>query len=268
MRQNFSVHMIVKNEDQWIWYAIASVIEEAAQLVIYDTGSQDKTVEIIKTFPQNKIIFEEKGEVSSKQLVGFREEQVKRCKTDWFLLLDGDEVWPKRTLNRFCQRIKKAEEDKKGVVFRTRVCLGDVLHYQDEAAGKYEIAGWRGHLNIRGYRRDKNYKWVGIYPNEAYVDKNNIPLQNQKDKLIFIDDYYWHLTHLKRSSVIKNPKRKLEIGYKISPNSLPEVFYYQRPSIVSSPWIGYSPGEYIIALFLTPLRKIKRKFLDGDYLIK
>lgn len=260
--KDFSIHMIVKNEDQWIWYALASVIEHAAQLFVYDTGSVDKTVEIIKIFPRNKLTFAEKGSVNAKQLVELRQEQLLRTKTDWFLLLDGDEVWPKRPLKKFHQEISEAGRNKKGVVFRTRVCLGDVFHYQDENAGKYEIADFKGHLNIRGYRKDKVYRWEGIYPNEAYIDKNNLPIQNQKDKLIFINDYYWHLTHLKRSSVVDNPKRKLEIGSKVLDSYVPEVFSSKRPSVVPSPWIKYSPKEYVIASVLTPLRKIKRNILD------
>ncbi|MCM8787383.1 MAG: glycosyltransferase [Candidatus Omnitrophica bacterium] len=254
--------MIVKNEEQWVWYALASVIQDATQLFIYDTGSKDKTVEIIKTFPQNKIIFEQKGEVTQKQLVELRQEQLLRTKTSWFLLLDGDEVWPKNTLIKFQQKIFHADKKKVGVVFKTRVCLGDIFHYQEEEAGRYEIGGHKGHLNIRGYKKTKNYRWHGIYPNEVYVDEYGVPLQDSKDKLIFVNDYYWHLTHLQRSSVTKNPKRKLEIGFEVNPHTIPEVFYHKKPAIVPSPWIKYSSSEYIIASILTPIRKIKRKFFS------
>lgn len=258
--KDFSVHMIVKNEDQWVWYAIASVIEEAVQLFIYDTGSIDNTVEIVNTFPKNKILFVEKGTVTAEQLVKLRQEQLIRTKTEWFLLLDGDEVWPKRPLKKFRREIESADKNKTGIVFRTKVCLGDVFHCQDENAGRYEIADYKGHLNIRGYKKIKSYRWTGTYPDEAYVDGDNIPLQNNKEELIFIDDYYWHLTHLNRSSVTKNSKRKLEIGLKISQDSVPEVFSYKRPPIVPSPWVKYSAKDYIISSILTPLRKIKRKF--------
>ena len=63
MKPNLTVQMIVKNEDQWIWYAIASVIDYASKLIIFDTGSRDKTVEIIKSFKSSKIIFKQKGDV-------------------------------------------------------------------------------------------------------------------------------------------------------------------------------------------------------------
>lgn len=260
--KDFTVHMIVKNEDQWIWYAIASVIEKAAQLLIYDTASTDNTVKIIKTFSQSKVIFEEKGEVNAEQLVKLRQEQLLRTKTEWFLLVDGDEVWKKDSLNNFQKAISRANSHKKGVVFRTRVCLGDLFHFQEEKAGRYYIAGHQGHINIRGYKKDKLYSWRGIYPDEAYVDINNLPLQECKDKLIFLDDYYWHLTHLKRSSVVKNPKRKLEIGYQIPKVLLPEVFYSKRPSIIQSPWEKYSLVEFLASSILTPLRKIKRNIFN------
>ncbi len=258
---SFTVHTIVKNEDQWIWYAIASVINYASKLIIYDTGSYDKTVEIIKTFPQTKIIFEEKGEVSPEQLVVLRNEQIEKTKTDWFLLVDGDEVWPKKTTEEFINKIKINDKTKVGVVIKVRLCLGNIFHYQEEKAGKYNIAGNIGHLNIRGYRKNKSYYWRGKYPLEAYIDKDGSFLQDQPEKLIFLNQYYWHLTHLQRSSISASPKRKLEIGYRIKNTSLPEVFFQKRPEIVPKPWIGYSLPENLIAHLLTPFKKMKRRII-------
>lgn len=260
MAKPFTVCMIVKNEDQWIWYAISSIIKQASIIYLYDTGSRDKTVEIIKTFASNKIVFEEKGEVTPKKLVYLRNEQLARTKTDWFLLVDGDEVWPRETIEQFSKIITKVNNNKWGIVVKNRVCLGDIFHYQEERAGKYNIAGKKGHLNIRGYKKSSQYKWSGIYPNEAYMDDHKIALQEKKEQLVFLDDYIWHLTHLKRSSRYFNKKRKLEIGNKINKKELPEVFFLPTPSLVPSPWVKFSPLEKIASVVFTPLRKIKRRF--------
>lgn len=254
----FTVHMIVKDEDQWIWYAIASVIDKAKELLIYDTGSQDKTVGLIKSFKSQKIIFTEKGPVSPEQLVDLRNEQIKRTKTEWFLLVDGDEVWSQRPLNSFIKTIAETDQKTIGIVARARVCLGDIYHYQDENAGKYNISGRVGHLNIRGYRKTEEFSWAGIYPDEVYLDQHNNPLQNQQEKLIFLDDYYWHLTHLQRSSTSSNSKRKFELGNKIKINYLPEVFFSKRPKFVPDPWRSYNFREYLLARVITPFKKIKR----------
>ena len=50
MRKTVTAHMVVMNEEKWIWFAIKSVVDYMDRLIIYDTGSTDKTVEIIGWF--------------------------------------------------------------------------------------------------------------------------------------------------------------------------------------------------------------------------
>lgn len=252
-----TAQMIVKNEDRWIWYAIKSIIDHVSYILIFDTGSQDNTVEIIKSFSTHKIKFEQKGTVNPKQLVKLRQEQLERTKTDWFLLVDGDEVWPENSIKKLVNSISK-NQAKVGVVVKAKICLGDIFHYQDDKAGRYRIGERLGHYNIRAYRKIKGYYWQGIYPNEAYVDGKNLPIQEKKTDLIFLDNYYWHLRHLPRSTKFKNIKRKFEFGKPIAGKDIPEVFSLKRPSIVSSPLVSYSIEEKLAALVLTPLRVIKR----------
>ena len=90
-------HTIVKNEEGWIKPALLSVIDKADRLLVWDTGSTDKTVELIKSINSEKIEFKQCGPVDRKQLVDLRNEQIRTTQTPWFLLLDGDEVWPKKT---------------------------------------------------------------------------------------------------------------------------------------------------------------------------
>ena len=53
-------HMIVQNEEQWVWYAIHSVLPFVEKLFIYDTGSTDKTVSLISSIKSKKIAFQKK----------------------------------------------------------------------------------------------------------------------------------------------------------------------------------------------------------------
>ena len=48
MFDGLTVHCIVKNEERWIWYSLMSVLEHSDKIIVYDTGSSDKTIEIIK----------------------------------------------------------------------------------------------------------------------------------------------------------------------------------------------------------------------------
>ena len=94
--------------------------------------------------------------------------------------------------------MKKAKKGTIALVNRTRNCIGDIHHYLPEKEGEYQIGSWRGHLNIRLVRKLPGLKVKGRYPMEAYTLRD-IPIQNLPEKLEFVDTWYLHLTHLKRS---------------------------------------------------------------------
>jgi glycosyltransferase involved in cell wall biosynthesis len=272
MRQGITVHTIVKNEEKWVWYALMSVKAFVDKILVFDTGSDDRTVEIIKSIKDKKIIFEEKGEVDSGGLVRLRQEQLERTKTDWFLLVDGDEVWPKKTIMELVETIEMAPKEKLGVVIRAWNLIGDVYHYHPESDYYHwpfapkDYLGW---ANLRALRRNiSGIKITGKYPLEAYCDKTDTPIQNYgEEKLIFLEDRYLHTTYLPRSNFFNdlktlNRKLKFEIGKKFPNNYFyPEVFYQKRPRIVFSPWRNRNIFYWVFAGAQTPLRKIKRKIL-------
>jgi hypothetical protein len=253
-------HMLVKNEDRFIWYAISSVIEYLDQLIIFDTGSTDKTIEIIKSFKNSKIKFYSKGPADSFRITDLRNEQLAMTKSPWFMLVDGDEVWPRISLESAIEEINNATKEKIAVVNKTVICLGDIQHKQSENAGMYRIGKLKGHYNIRFYRKVPGFRWFGEYPQEAYRNSTGRPVQELTDNLIISPFSYWHLTHLPRSTSIKNPKIKLELGQKINKTDLPEAFFLRTPPIVPSVWLGYSLADFLVACFITPLKKLKRLF--------
>ncbi len=259
-KTGLTVHVIVRNEEQWIWYAINSVLPFSEKIIIYDTGSTDRTIELIHLIKSDKIIFKPKGRVTPQELAKLRNEQIKETETDWFLLLDGDEVWPEKSIIELTQLIVKAKKDVIGVVVKALLPVGDLFHYQSEMAGKYELLGKKGHLNMRVYRKTPKYHWEAVPPYTAYVEKyvnsNNVQVQDIPQNLTFLKNEYWHLTHLIRSTVDTHYKRKYEIG-KYSKRKIPEVFYKPRPSEVPTPWVKFSTAERILAFFLY----LKRKFI-------
>ena len=44
-----TAHMMVKNEARFVWYSIMSVLDYVDRIRIWDTGSNDGTVEIIES---------------------------------------------------------------------------------------------------------------------------------------------------------------------------------------------------------------------------
>lgn len=267
-----TVHTIVKNEEKWIWYALMSVIEYGDKILVYDTGSTDKTVEIIKTIKSPKIIFEEKGPVDKEGLVKLRQEQLERTKTDWFLLVDGDEIWPKKTILELKKAIEEANDSIYGIVVRAWNLVGDIYHYHQESQTyhwPFAPKNYFGWANLRAIRRDiPGVSISGQYPLEAYYDETGTPIQNYGPKrFIFLKERYFHTSYLPRSNFLNdlatlNRKLKFEIGKKFPQNfSFPEVFYQSRPAIVSSPWQKQNFLFQLISFVQTPFRKWRRKLL-------
>ena len=261
-----TVHCIVKNEDCWVWFAINSVLPFVEQILIYDTGSEDKTVDIIKSIKSPKIIFEEKGSVEAEGLVSLRQEQVNRTETDWFLILDGDEIWPKKQFEILIKAASKCHQNTPALFNRVRNSIGDVYHYLPESAGKYEINRMRGNLNIRMIRKSADLKIIGEYPLESFTNVNG-PIDKQKD-IKFVDCWYLHTTFLKRSSKDKfkksgsfGKKKLWEKGIKLQQDELPEVFFKKRPEIVQDPLIQRGRLFNLVSQVTTPLIFLKRKLI-------
>ena len=119
--ENITVHSVVKNEP-FIYYSIKSVYDYVGKILLYDTGSTDKhTLSDISlllaedyenkiTFQQVETEFDEVGwtektfrkmqwENKGKRGVGFvRKQQLLDTDTDFFFILDGDEVHYRETM--------------------------------------------------------------------------------------------------------------------------------------------------------------------------
>lgn len=271
-----TVHCVVKNEEKWIWYAINSVLDIADKILLYDTGSSDRTVEIIKTFKSKKIIFEEKGKVNTKGLVQLRREQLSRTKTDWFLILDGDEIWPQVTKDELMLTLKKAKKEDWGVVIRAWNFVGDVFHYHSESIHyhwPFAPKNYLGWANLRLLRTSISGLHIkGEYPLESYCDQTGLPIQNYGLKhLLFLDNRYFHTTYLVRSqsrqadvNILNRAKKwKLELGKSFPKNfDYPEVFFIKRPKIVRDPLKKRSILETVITLPFSPLKELRRKALN------
>ena len=232
---NITAHCLVKNEENFIYYAIKSAINFVDYIMIFDTGSMDKTVEIIlnlaREYP-DKIVFEEKGLCNEKRHTDLRQEMIDRTKTDWFMILDGDEVWTAGAMGEAKKAILE-NADVECLVAPFYLCVGDIYHAY---SGKRSITilGKTDWHYPRFIKIAPGLHWRGIYNEDTLLDKNNKEVC-QVENSRFLSNRYWHLTHLRRSSKDdfdyssggnRRIKRRLTyfiIGKKIN-ESVPEVF--------------------------------------------
>ncbi len=263
-------HSLVKNEERFIYYSLKSVLPFVDKIMVWDTGSTDKTVEIIKSIKSDKIDFQQKESVDPHTFTQMRNQMLEKTpeKYTWLMLLDGDEVWPHDTLKKITDFAVNSP-DYESIVLRTHNLVGDIYHRLPESAGNYSLAGRQGHLSLR-FMNLKTIPGLNVsrpHGQQGYFDKNGTLVQDRNpQKIKFFDLFYHHATHLQRSSsrvedkkVIKRPgKYKYELGEKIPDQDIPQVFFENKPPQVPDVTPKAPLSFWIIAALLTPLRRLKR----------
>lgn len=144
-----SVAMIVKNEESCLERALQSVLE-ADEIVICDTGSTDRTIEIARKYTP----FVYTDYKWNDNFAEARNHAQSKCTGDYILILDADE---------------RLEE---GAMKRLREFEGEALEFHtiSEKAGQV-------HLSIRFHKNSDKIKWFGAahnYLNVVPSHKSNI----------------------------------------------------------------------------------------------
>lgn len=277
MSKSITAHCLVKNEGRLVWFSVMSVINHVDKVLLWDTGSTDGTLEIIEKIrktqnAKRKIEFRKVGEVTPVSFTKVRQEMLDATDTDWFIVVDGDEIWWEDSIKQVVDAINKKGEEKESIVVPTYNLVGDIFHYQEEAGGQYRLAGRKGHFNLRAVnRRIPGLRSSGPHGTWGWIDGTGKMIQDgDPRKIVFVDAPYLHATHLPRAKTgveeFDVPKRAKKLKYEMGvefPKDFyyPEVFFRPRPEIVPSPWIKRSLGYTIRAAFETPLKKIKRRII-------
>lgn len=264
-----TVHMVVKNEDRFVYYVLKSVLPFAQKILICDNGSTDRTLEIIKKFGDDKIELYQSRANSPNDIGLVRQKQIEKTGTDWIWIVDGDEIYPERLCREISDIISHKGNKLEGIVVKRFDLLGDIYHYQSEAVGTYNLFGQNGHFAVRLLNK-KNISCLhveGEYPFEGYYDVYGKEIiTHGADKYIFTKNKLWHAMYLQRSSLGTNLsntlhryKYKIETGYSLSHNqTLPEVFFQNKPRDIEPVNIKRNQTYEIIAGIITPIKRIKR----------
>ena len=86
MRNEVSLCMIVKNEEDYLQNCLESIKDIIDEIIIVDTGSTDRTVEIAKSYGAKIYYFKWNNNFSEA-----RNESLKYATKDWILILDADD---------------------------------------------------------------------------------------------------------------------------------------------------------------------------------
>jgi glycosyltransferase involved in cell wall biosynthesis len=106
-RNTLSICMIVKNEEANIGRAIQSFLPFADEIIVNDTGSTDKTIEIIQSFPKTVLMQSEwVGDFAYS-----RNLSLEKASCSWVLWMDADDYVPPDQVDAF-NKLKLAPLDR------------------------------------------------------------------------------------------------------------------------------------------------------------
>jgi glycosyltransferase involved in cell wall biosynthesis len=274
---NIYAHTLVKNEENYIWFSVMSVIDYVDKIMIWDTGSTDNTLKIAKYIKRKfkgHVELVQLGDVDIHEFADVRQEMLNKTESDWFIVVDGDEIWWDNSIKKVVDKIKMDGDNLESIVVPTYNLVGDIFHYQESKAGRYRLAGKEGHLNLRGVNRKiPGLSSANPHGTWGWVDDNGKMIQDRDNKrIVYVDAHYLHASFLERAGDraedLNVPKRKKKLKHEIG-ISFPKDFYYPEvlfqphPEFVSSPWRTMTEGFYARALIETPLRKINRRLFRG-----
>ncbi len=269
-------HTLFKNSEKWLWFSVTSVIDHVDKILLWDTGSTDKSWEIAKLLKEkygDKIDLRQYGAVTSETFPAARQAMLDVTEADWFIVVDDDEIWWKESITQVVTCIKSITSNTRtpteSIVVPTVNVIGDIFHKQPDNAGRYKFGDKLGHFNLRAVKRSiEGLHSEGQHGVWGWADKDGKQIQD-RNTFKFVDAPYLHTTFLSRTSyeasVVNVPKRKKKIKHELGLSfSLdfyyPEVFFKERPEIVPSPWAVMSTVYRLQSMIVTPFKKLRRLF--------
>lgn len=203
MSNTLSVCMITKNEEKNISRCLESIKDIADEIIVVDTGSTDKTVEIANNYGAKVSFHKWNNDFSDA-----RNESIKNATKDWILFLDADEELPKEEGLKLKELINNSNLEGfhcRLVNIIKNVNIGDSLVFRIfKNNPKYKFKGKIHEQIIPSIQKEKGKNTIGCSdikilhygydPNVSSLELNherNIKLlesYKEKDK----DSYYYY----------------------------------------------------------------------------
>jgi len=174
-----SVVIITYNEERNISRCIESVKTWAAEIVVVDSGSTDRTCEIAATMGAKIIHHAFEGHIEQKNFAA------SQAQNDWVLSLDADEAVDEELSESIQRVMKKPQAD------------GYTMNRLNNYCGTFIWHGaWYPDTKLRLWNRHKG-KWAGINPHDRYEMQPGAVIQHIQG----------HILHYSYQSVAEHKKK-------------------------------------------------------------
>lgn len=174
-----SAVLISFNEEANIGRTLEAVKNIASEIIIVDSHSTDKTVEIAECYGAKVYSEDWKGHVAQKNSA------LEKCSCEWILSLDCDEVPDENLLDAVRRAIENPQSD------------GYMVNRRTYYMGKYLKYSWQPDWKLRLVRKDSSPKWGGYDPHDVLSIKGSVEKLRGGDLLHYsYKDIYDHYQRL------------------------------------------------------------------------
>lgn len=152
-RATISACLIVKNEEYFLPRCLSSIRDLVDEIILVDTGSDDRTVEIAEQFDCKIYHFPWTGDFSAA-----RNESLKQATSDWILIIDADEEVPTDQIEGYREVVNRPNLEIVSLsVYNQSPETGDVSSFV---------------TSVRLFRRSLNLNYQGIVHNRLKIPAN------------------------------------------------------------------------------------------------
>lgn len=194
-----SLCMIVKDEEEVICRCLESVYQIVDEIIIVDTGSKDKTIDLVRKYTSYVYKFKWIDNFSKARDFSFS-----KATKDYILWLDADEILDELNQKKLINLKNSLKDDIDAITMETHMCIDE--------NGNPKIISRRNRM----VKRENNFKWIGFI--HEYIDIDGKILDSNisiiHDKIKCIDDRNLRIY-----------KKNLELGNKFSDRDL---YYYGK----------------------------------------
>jgi glycosyltransferase involved in cell wall biosynthesis len=191
MGNSLALCMIVKNEQQFLPYCLGSIYKYCDEIIVIDTGSTDKTIEIAEAFGAYVVRAPWKDDFALVRNIA-----QSAAHSDWIIWLDGDEV----VNDAGAKKIKNQllNDSTSDFFLCPRVNFWHDLKH----------AIWYPDSQYKIYRNNIGLKWTGKLHEKIY-DENN---PHHRRRLKHCDVHTFHYAYVKSQEEVK---KKMQLYIRI-----------------------------------------------------
>jgi glycosyltransferase involved in cell wall biosynthesis len=252
--------MIVKNEQEYLAKCLKSVERIVNEIIIVDTGSSDKTVEIAKSFGAKIFYYQWNNNFSEA-----RNESLKYATKNWILIMDADEELSLESRSKLEEFFKGQLDENSIYYFETCSYYGDFIdnnsvttninprifknnmgtHYEGEIHNQLVYSGNKLHTICREIR-SYHYGYLEKSVDSKKKRVRNITIlseQIKKDP----DNYFAHFNLGTEYAALNDTEAALKHYYKSYEKFEPQNGY-SNVLIFRIAFLNYNIKEYDTAI--------------------